>query len=536
MSNTESLSVELKQAFLRLIAQQTGLVIKEADQDNLIETILVRIKFLKFGSPESYYQLLKSPTIESNQEWQKLVILLTNTETYFWRDKGQFNTLKEYIIPKIIQQQNNYKTIRICSAGCSTGEEPYSLAILIHTILPDLENWKVKILGIDINKYALETAKKGIYSSWSFRNINPDIKRDYFRVINNSYHIDNRIKKMVTFQMVNLVNDSFNKQNNDLKYLDLLICRNVFIYFDYSAKAKVLDKFYDTLKPLGYLITGHAELYGHNLSKFETKVFPESLVYQRRANNLILKTPPLVSLTSEVKSEAKSEAKFPPVKNLSLDVLQKSRPSEQEPITATFSNTQKTNVAIDIWSVDYTPINIIKSQENTKFQKTAQEVITEVEILLQKYDYVLAIKQLNNLLKIHGNNFKAYYLMAQIHANIGKYEEAINYCQQALAIDYLSVSPYYLLAQIAEEQGNLVEAKRILKKIIYIEPSSIRAYLDIIHICKKEKNKKQTIKMKQVVINILKQLSPNTIIKDYQNMTADELIIKLETELNDYLL
>ncbi|NEO72077.1 CheR family methyltransferase [Moorena sp. SIO3H5] len=531
MSNTESLSVELKQAFLRLIAQQTGLVIKEADQDNLIETILVRIKFLKFGSPESYYQLLESSNIESNQEWQKLVILLTNTETYFWRDKGQFNTLKDYIIPKIIQQQNDHKTIRICSAGCSTGEEPYSLAILIHKIIPDLENWKVKILGIDINKYALETAKKGIYSSWSFRNINPDIKRDYFRVINNSYHIDDRIKKMVTFKRVNLVNDSFNNQNYDLKYLDLLICRNVFIYFDSSAKAKVLDKFYDTLKPLGYLLTGHAELYGHNLSKFQTKVFPESLVYQRKAdqrkaNNLILKTPPLVSLSSEAKS--------PPVKNLSLDVLQKSPPLEPQPITATFSNTQKTNVATDIWSVDDTPINIINSQENTKLKKTAQEVITEVEILLQKYDYDLAIKQLTNLLKIDPTNFQAYYLMAQTHANIGKYEEAINYCQKALDIDYLAVSPYYLLAQIAEEQGNLVEAKQILKKIIYIEPYSIRAYLDIIHIYQKEGNQKQTLKMKQSVINILKQLSPKTIIKESKNMTTAELIIKLETELNDY--
>ncbi|NEQ81487.1 MAG: tetratricopeptide repeat protein [Moorea sp. SIO2I5] len=124
--------------------------------------------------------------------------------------------------------------------------------------------------------------------------------------------------------------------------------------------------------------------------------------------------------------------------------------------------------------------------------------------------------------------------MAQIHANIGNYEEAINYCKKALDIDYLSVPTYYLLAQIAEEQGNLVEAKQILKKIIYIEPYSIRAYLDIIHIYQKKKKQKQTLKMKQAVINILKQVSPKTIIKYYEDMTATELIIKLETDLNDY--
>lgn len=526
MSNTEFLSVQLKQAFLQLIAQQTGLVIKEADQDNLIETILVRMNFLKLGSPESYYKLLNSPTISSNQEWQKLVILITNAETYFWRDKGQFETLQKHIIPDILKRQNNQKQIRICSAGCSTGEEPYSLAILIHKLIPDLEKWKVKILGIDINKYALETAKKGIYSSWSFRNINPDIKRDYFRVINNSYYIDNSIQKMVTFKLINLFKDSFNTQNNDLKNLDLIICRNVFIYFEESAKAKVLDKFYDTLKPLGYLLTGHAELYGHDLSKFQIKVFPESLVYQRRADNLILKTPPLVSLTSEAKS--------PPVENLSLDVLQKSRPLKREPITGAFSNTQKTNVARNISSVDETPINLIKSQENTKLKQTDQEVFREVEILLEQDAYDLAIKQLKNLLTIHPKTFQAYYLMAKIHANLGKYEEAIYYCQQALDIDYLAVSPYYLLAQIAEEQGNIVEAKQILNKIIYLEPYSIRAYLDMIHLYQKERNKKRTLKMKQAVLNILKQFSPSTIIKDYENMTASELILKLETELNDY--
>lgn len=286
VSTTEPLSAERKEAFIRLIAKHTGIEIRERDQASLGAKILSRMNTLKLNSSISYYQLLESPTADSHQEWLNLVTLLTNGESYFFRDKEQFSLLRNHILPELIQRKQDSKTIRICSAGCSSGEEPYSIAILLHELIPDLEQWNLLILGVDINQTALEKAKNGIYSSWSFRSVDPHVKQQYFKLANDRLEIDQAIKEMVNFQTLNLIKDEFPQPNSELRDMDLIICRNVFIYFERLAIAKVLNKFYHTLQPLGYLLTGHAELSNQNLNCFQIKVFSESLVYQRTEKSL----------------------------------------------------------------------------------------------------------------------------------------------------------------------------------------------------------------------------------------------------------
>lgn len=296
MFKPQSLSEGLIQNFIRLIASYTGLEIRERDKFALSEKILLRMKVLKLDLPENYYQLLNSSTSEGYQEWQILVVLLTNIESYFFRDKDQFTLLRYNIFPELIQRKKTSKTLRICSAGCSSGEEVYSLAILLKELLPDLKQWNLMILGIDINQDALEKAKAGVYRPWSFRRVEAEIVQRYFQFKNNHYHLDPSIKQMVQFQSLNLVNEILPRANSELREFDLILCRNVFIYFEPSAIGKVLNKFYNALQPLGYLITGHAELYGQNLSRFHTKIFPESVVYQRTIDSAI--DVPMVSLPS----------------------------------------------------------------------------------------------------------------------------------------------------------------------------------------------------------------------------------------------
>jgi chemotaxis protein methyltransferase CheR len=287
VSNIESFSAEIKQAFFRLVAKHTGLEIREREQAEFYQKILVRMNILKLNRPENYYQLLNSNTLNGEREWAELILDFTNLESYFFRDKELFNLLRNTLLPELIQRQQYNKTLRICSAGCSTGEEPYSLAILLKELIPDLNRWNLMILGVDINSSALEKAKAGIYRPWSFRNVDTEIKQRYFRLINNQYHIDSQIKEMLTFQTLNLVKDPFTRPKSELRDMDLILCRNVFIYFEPSAIANVLNKFNQALQPLGYLIAGHAELHGQNLSQFQTKVFPEALIYQRHANNIV---------------------------------------------------------------------------------------------------------------------------------------------------------------------------------------------------------------------------------------------------------
>jgi len=181
----------------------------------------------------------------------------------------------------LIQRNRTRKTLRICSVGCSTGEEPYSLAMLLEKLIPDIKGWNIFILGVDINQEAIQKAREGIYSSWSFRGVQEGIKQNYFKLVDKKYHISQEIKKMVDFQVLNLVRDLFPQKNSELRNMDLILCRNVFIYFEFTAIATVVKKFYNTLQPLGYLLTGHTELAGQNLEGFLTTVYPESLVYQR---------------------------------------------------------------------------------------------------------------------------------------------------------------------------------------------------------------------------------------------------------------
>lgn len=283
MSEIEPFNTELRQAFVQLILSQTGLEIRERDYKALSEKIRSRMKILKLNFSEDYYQLLKSSTLDGREEWKKLMMVLTNNESYFFRDKEQFFLLREHIFPELIERNQKSKTLRICSAGCSSGEEPYSLAIVLRELIPDLEQWNLKILGTDINQSALQKAQKGVYNSWSFRSVDPEIKQRYFKLIDSQYHLDQSIKEMVDFQPLNLMEGSFSYPGSDIKEIDLILCRNVFIYFGATAIAKVINKFSSALKPQGYLITGHAELSGQDLSSFQVKAFPESLVYQRRS-------------------------------------------------------------------------------------------------------------------------------------------------------------------------------------------------------------------------------------------------------------
>ncbi|NJP10913.1 MAG: chemotaxis protein CheR [Leptolyngbyaceae cyanobacterium RU_5_1] len=443
----------LKQFFIRLIAEQTGLEIKPHDQEALDQKILFRTHVLQLCCPENYYQLLESQTIESRQEWQNLIALLTNSESFFFRDQGQFNLLKDHIFPELIQQKQTTKTLRICSAGCSTGEEPYSLAILLKQLIPDLDQWDLLILGIDINSVSLEKAKAGIYRPWSFRKVDPETKQQYFQRIKEMYHIHPDIKQMLRFQTVNLVNDEFPRLHSELREMDLIICRNVFIYFETAAITRVLEKFYHTLQPLGYLLTGHAELYGQDAQKFETKVFSDAIIYQRPAV-----APSLLSALEAQRTPSESNCK-------NLDASPKSEGKIIETDIQLCENTPVRSSQRPDSKAFHTAVR----NQNTSALLTEKELLRRAEMLARKKAYNLAIQQIEKVFELNSKNSYSHYLMAQIYNYLNDYEQSICYCQKALAIDVFFISPYYLMAEIYEKQGDLAVAKQMLKKIIYLE-------------------------------------------------------------------
>ena len=174
--------------------------------------------------------------------------------------------------------------LKIWSARCSSGEEPYSLAIMVKELIPDLIDWNILILGTDINPESIEKAEQVIYDSWSFRQVEPQIQKQYLHQQKMRWEVDGQIRKLVKFRCMNLFQEAFPNQLSVLHNIDAIVCRNVFIYFNSAAIATVLEKFYQTLNPGGYLIAGHTELHGQNLGQLQPKIFPESVVYQRSEN------------------------------------------------------------------------------------------------------------------------------------------------------------------------------------------------------------------------------------------------------------
>ncbi|WEG11269.1 protein-glutamate O-methyltransferase CheR [Pullulanibacillus sp. KACC 23026] len=195
--------------------------------------------------------------MHNSPEWDVLVELLTINESYFYREENQLNECCSIVLPQL-KEINKYRPIRIWSAACSTGEEPYTLSMLIHEsgqILPG----NVEIMATDINKKVLEKAKKGWYKdgSLAFRRIPKHLLENYFTEEEGGYQIKPYIQKMVTFRHLNLLDDK--KIDEEIGKVDIILCRNVLIYFDQLMINKVIESLYRVLTPGGFLFLGHAE-------------------------------------------------------------------------------------------------------------------------------------------------------------------------------------------------------------------------------------------------------------------------------------
>ncbi|MGL4621704.1 MAG: CheR family methyltransferase [Chroococcidiopsis sp.] len=516
------------QNFIQLISARTGLQVRPQDRQELCQKLETRMKVLKLDAPEKYYQLLlrstEQPKLEaidssSEREWQELLGLLTVGETYFFRDQGHFKLLKHQILPELIESKREAclnsltqkPSLKIWSAGCSSGQEPYSIAILVKELIPDLSDWEVFIFGTDINLEAIEKAQRGIYEPWSFRQVDPQIQKHYFQQRKLGWELDPRIRRMVKFRCSNLLQDSFPSSTFNIHDMDIIICRNVFIYFSVDAIATVIEKFYQTLRPYGYLIVGHTELSGQNLNKFQVKAFTESIVYQRQNTSTEAKNIPNSASIQSLNEQVEI-----------TETLRKSIPCQ--PIEFKLSHTKN---------------DVLKSKPILQRSLVALPAIVSqsisdlatAETLFQAGEYSRAIQAAQILIQQYPKSFKAYYLIAQSWANLGDYERATHYCQQAAKLDNLSEQPYYLLARIAEEQGDLEQAKTLLKKIIYLAPESIAAYLELGSLYEKAGDRQRANKMLATALELLKKLSPTSAIEPYDRVLASELITKIKQTL-----
>jgi chemotaxis protein methyltransferase CheR len=221
-----------------------------------------RMKELKVQTLREYLECLTVRPIRQ-QELIALLNEITIGETCFFRNQPQLEALRKVVLPKILELKSKLplRRLRIWSAGCSTGEEPYTLRmLLLEEANGMLKDWSVEILATDLNERSLAHAKEGIYGSYSTRNLTPALRAKYFLPHDNQLLVNPAARSNISFSRLNLSDDS---RMTFMKGMDVIFCCNVLIYFDLASKRRVIQHFFNSLLPHGYLFLGHSEsLYG----------------------------------------------------------------------------------------------------------------------------------------------------------------------------------------------------------------------------------------------------------------------------------
>ncbi|MBF0126598.1 MAG: tetratricopeptide repeat protein [Magnetococcales bacterium] len=492
------MDLQLLERFRRIIANQTGLVMPERDDPILRTKLGLRTHALRFPGMESYLNLLEEESPESRCEWQTLIRELTTVESYFFRDAGQIRLLQEVILPELLRRRQRERALRVWSAGCASGEEPYSIAMLLQPMLPQEAHWQVTILGTDINDIPLQRAVQARYGQWAFRGVDLGMVARHFDKRGEEWQLEDTIREMVEFRILNLLKDEF--PSPGLSELDLIVCRNVFIYFDRTTIARVVKKFARALRPGGYLLTGHGEIphpmtdiLGLGPNRLIARSFPDSMIFHRPIEE--------------------NPAPAKPVKpvNPAQATAQGKRPSGSAP----------------------NPAGSGKQPPPSPPPSIGPDKLQQARTLFEQGAPLKAIGVAEALLDDDRNAFAARMLLARIHANLGENQKAETLCHEALRLNPVASGPHFLLAHLLQERGETESVMALLKKVIYLDRGHIPAYLELASLYQQAGDGGRARKMRESAMDALRRLPPQARLEGYEEWTAEELGRQLALSLQD---
>ncbi|UFS72824.1 protein-glutamate O-methyltransferase CheR [Geomonas sp. RF6] len=261
-----------------LIHQHCGLYFDSDSKYLLEKRLFQRVNLRNLSDFREYYQFLKYDR-KKDEELSDIMDLLTTNETYFFRESFQLKAFTDEILPELAQTRKGDRTLRIWSAGCSTGEEPYTIAMLI--LESDLfKGWRVEVVGTDISQRVVQQARKGVYGKSAFRCTPDGYQSRFFTETEGGMRISDEVRSLVTISHLNLFDEH---RLALLGKMDLIFCRNVIIYFDLAAKKRVIERFYQALRPGGYLLLGHSESLMNISTAFALRHLKNDMVYQKVA-------------------------------------------------------------------------------------------------------------------------------------------------------------------------------------------------------------------------------------------------------------
>jgi len=456
------------------LASQMGLHFPRERWRDLERGIAAAARESGYTEAEAYiHWLLAAPLTRTQIEG--LASHLTVGETYFFREKRSLDILEQQILPELLRARAQTEThLRIWSAGCCTGEEPYSIAMLLDRLIPDLEQWNLTILATDINPRFLRKAAQGVYGEWSFRDTPAWIRERYFtRRQGGRFEIQPRIRRMVTFSYLNLAEDAYPSLVNSTNAMDVILCRNVLMYFAQERARKVVDKLHRSLVDGGWLITSPAETSTVLFSAFTAVEFPGAFLYRRIA----AAGPRTVAVGHQVPwydGEATAPQVQPPI-----------APSESGVI-----NVARSAVAPEV-------LHEAGGVQATEAEDADSCEHDEREIPRRK---------------------------ARACANEGRLAEAVEWCEKAIAADKLNPAHYSLLAAICQEQGQSETAERSLARALYLEPDFALAHFALGNLCLSGGRQREARRHFGNALTLLRACPADALLPESDGLSAGRLV------------
>ncbi len=277
MAETQSSTAKITQHELaelcRLIEHRSGILFDQSRERFFSTRIREHMREKKLAQGTDLLRLLQS----SNTEYEGLLERLLTQETSFFRYPSVFEALDKKILPEMHMKKfwENPRSLRVWSAGCATGEEPYSVAVTIADALEFAEAWNIHILATDISRRALQHAERGVYSRRELEAVTPRQLETYFARVGNQFMVKPRVRNLVTFALMNLAQAVY------VGRFDIIFCMNVLMYFSEERRAFLLQRFYEYLEPGGYLFLGHAESASQSGLKFSAVVHGDVRILQK---------------------------------------------------------------------------------------------------------------------------------------------------------------------------------------------------------------------------------------------------------------
>jgi chemotaxis protein methyltransferase CheR len=275
-SRTTRISPEEVQRFCEFLYRRTGMSFTESKRYFIDRRLEDRIAATGSSSFQAYFSLLRA---DADHEIQHLINSFTVNETYFYREDHQLRCMTSSLLAGIVAHRPPGSTLRIWSMPCSTGEEPYSIALWLMENWPEVDNYNIEIVGSDIDTRALKAAAEGIYGDRALMRLPRGVVSRYFRAIADGKHeIDEGLRDSIQFTRANMIDAQDMASYRDF---DLIFCRNVLIYFDDASRRLAAENLYDCLRPGGYICLGHSESMSRISPLFSVCRFPDAIVYQK---------------------------------------------------------------------------------------------------------------------------------------------------------------------------------------------------------------------------------------------------------------